>query len=75
MSGVKEYLENLESLLNKITFKLSSKLQVENRGEAALYINGNIVFTDNSKLHFKEYFIAIPFLEKLAYSYHCQDKN
>lgn len=62
MQGVREYLESLESLLDKIPFKLSSNIQVENRGDAALYLNGIIVFADNSELYFKEYFIAIPFL-------------
>lgn len=37
--------------------------------------SGEIVFVDGSELHFKEYFIAIPVLKRLAYSYHYQDKG
>ena len=30
---------------------------------------------DKSELHFKEYFIAIPVLKRLAYSYHYQNHD
>lgn len=75
MSVITEYVKNIENYLNEIPFRLSTKIEVENRGDVALYLKGEIVFIDGSELHIKEYFIAIPTLSKLAYSYHYQDKN
>lgn len=75
MSVITEYVKNIENYLNEIPFRLSTKIEVENRGDVALYLKGEIVFIDGSELHIKEYFIAVPTLSKLAYSYHYQDKN
>ncbi|UJS17876.1 MAG: DUF6516 family protein [Candidatus Jettenia sp.] len=72
MSVIKEYLAQLDKSLNDVPFKLLTNIQSENRGDVALYIKGEIVFADKSELHFKEYFIAIPVLKRLAYSYHYQ---
>lgn len=75
MSAITEYLDDIERLLDNIPFRLSTKIHVENRGDIALYIRGEVEFVNGSKLHFKEYFIAIPVLKKLAYSYHYQNKE
>lgn len=72
MSVIKEYLDQLDKSLNAVPFKLLTNVQSENRGDAALYVKGEIIFADKSELHFKEYFIAIPALKRLAYSYHYQ---
>ena len=72
MSVIKEYLAQLDKFLNDVPFKLLTNIQSENRGDAALYVRGEIIFADKSELHFKEYFIAIPVLKRLAYSYHYQ---
>ena len=73
MSVIKEYLAELNKFINEVPFQLLTNIQSENRGDAALYVKGEIVFIDGSALHFKEYFIAIPVLKRLAYSYHYQD--
>jgi hypothetical protein len=39
MPAIKDYLEVLKDLLDNIPFKLSEKIQVENRGDVVLYIN------------------------------------
>lgn len=75
MSVVKEYLTGLNCLLDEIPFTLCTNIHPENRGDVALYIKGEIIFIDRSEFHFKEYFIAIPSLKKLAYSYHYQNQN
>ena len=75
MSIITDYLKDLESYLNEIPYRLATKVHVENRGDVALLLKGEIVFVDESELHIKEYFISIPVLQKLAYSYHYQDKN
>ncbi len=72
MSIIREYLAQLDKFINDVPFKLLTNIQSENRGDAALYVRGEIIFADKSELHFKEYFIAIPALKKLAYSYHYQ---
>ena len=75
MSVIKEYLAQLDKFLNDAPFKLLTNIQSENRGDAALYVRGEIIFADKSELHFKEYFIAIPVLKRLAYSYHYQTQD
>ena len=75
MSAIREFLEALETLLDDIPCKLSTKIQSESRGDIALYLKGTVVFTDHSELHFKEYLIAVPDFKKLAYSYHYQSKD
>lgn len=74
MPLITEYVSELKRLIDSIPFKLSTKVNIDNRGEVALYLKGEIIFSDQSELHFKEYFIAIPVLRKLAYSYHYQDR-
>jgi len=75
MPVITEYLEDIESFLNNIPFRLSTKIHVENRGDIALYLRGEISFIDGSGFYFKEYFIALPVFKKLAYSYHYQHKD
>ena len=75
MPLITEYVNEVKRLIDYIPFKLSTKVNIDNRGEVALYLKGEIVFSDQNELHFKEYFIVIPVLRKLAYSYHYQDKN
>ncbi|OHB68335.1 MAG: hypothetical protein A2W17_12315 [Planctomycetes bacterium RBG_16_41_13] len=75
MSLITEYVDEVKRLIDTIPFKLSTKVHIDNRGEVALYLRGEIIFSDRNELHFKEYFIAIPVLKKLAYSYHYQDRN
>ena len=75
MSIITEYLSEVKKLIDDTPLKLSTKIYEENRGEVALYLKGEIVFPDLSELHFKEYFIAVPFLNKLAYSYHYHNRN
>ncbi|HHT9136274.1 MAG TPA: toxin-antitoxin system TumE family protein [Candidatus Wunengus sp. YC60] len=75
MSLITEYVDEVKRLIDSIPFKLSTKIHVDNRGEVALYLKGEIIFSDRSELHYKEYFIAIPVLRKVAYSYHYQDRD
>lgn len=75
MSAIKDYLHELEMLIHEVPCKLLANLQVENRGDVALYLRGKIIFTNESELQFKEYFITIPIMKKLAYSYHYQNRD
>lgn len=40
MSSIREFLEDLEKLLDDIPCKLSTKIQSESRGDIALYLKG-----------------------------------
>jgi UDP-N-acetylmuramoyl-tripeptide--D-alanyl-D-alanine ligase len=58
MSGIDEYLQRIQHLINELPFKLSATINIENRSNVVLYIKGKITFTDDSELHFKEYLIT-----------------
>lgn len=75
MSVISDYILKLKNTIEKLPGVLSDKVIIDNRGDVVLFLKGEIVFTDQSELHFKEYFTAVPELEKLAYSYHYQDKE
>lgn len=75
MSVIEGYVKDIEELINQLPYRLSTKIHTENRGDVALYLKGEIVFNNGSELHFREYFISIPKLSKLAYSYHYQNSE
>ena len=75
MSEINTYLSDLNKLIEDLPFKTFWELKVDNRGDIVLYIKGKIIFSDASELHFKEYCMAVPVLQKIAYSYHYQDQN
>ena len=75
MSTINDYLHELEMLIHDAPCKLFADLQVENRGDVASYLRGKIIFTNESELQFKEYFVTIPIMKKMAYSYHYQNRD
>ena len=75
MSTINDYLHELQMLIHDAPCKLFADLQVENRGDVALYLRGKIIFTNESELQFKEYFVTIPIMGKMAYSYHYQNRD
>lgn len=75
MSAIEAYIKSVEELLTSLPSKLSSTLKLENRGDIALYIKAEIVFTDRSELHAREYFTTLPGFNKIAYSYHYQNNK
>ena len=75
MSIISKYINSIEKLIDELPFVLSKNIVVDNRSDIAFYIKGKIIFTNDNELHIKEYFIAIPELKKIAYSYHYQNKN
>lgn len=75
MSIITDYIKDLENYLNDIPFRLATKVNMDNRGDVVLYFKGEIVFIDESELHIKEYFTAIPILKKIAYSIPLPDQR
>lgn len=75
MSTIEDYIKDIEALLGLLPFKLSTRVEAENRGDIALYMRVEIVFIDESELHVREYLAALPEFTKIAYSYHYQSRE
>jgi len=77
MSAITRYLENIRQLLDQTPYILSKSLEYEDRGGVALLIKGKIIFDNLSELHFREIvsFTIADLPDKIAYSYHYQDKE
>ena len=77
MSAIARYLEDIRQLLDQTPYILSKSLEYEDRGGVALLIKGKIIFDNLSELHFREIVtFTIAYLpDKIAYSYHYQDKE
>jgi hypothetical protein len=73
MSVISDYISQVKKTIEKLPCVLSDELIIDNRGDVVLYLKGEIVFTNQSELHLKEYFISVPEFKKIAYSYHYQD--
>ncbi|UCH97227.1 MAG: hypothetical protein JSV88_10355 [Candidatus Aminicenantes bacterium] len=72
MSVISAYISQVKKTIDKLPGVLSDELIIDNRGDVVLYLKGKIVFTNQSELHLKEYFISVPEFKKIAYSYHYQ---
>jgi hypothetical protein len=72
MSIITDYISQVKSTIEKLPCVLSNELIIDNRGDVVLYLEGIIVFTNQSELHLKEYCISLPEFKKIAYSYHFQ---
>ena len=77
MSAITGYLEDIRQLLDQTPYILSKSFEYEDRGGVALLIKGKIVFDNLSELHFREIvsFTIADLPDKIAYSYHYQDKE
>jgi len=77
MSAITRYLENIRQLLDQTPYILSRSFEYEDRGGVALLIKGKIIFDNFSELHFREIssFSIADLPNKIAYSYHYQDKE
>jgi hypothetical protein len=77
MSAITRYLEDIRQLLDQIPYILSKSLEYEDRGGVALLIRGKIIFDNLSELYFREIlsFTIADLPDKIAYSYHYQDKE
>ena len=77
MSAITRYLEDIRQLLDQTPYILSKTLKYEDRGGVALLVKGKIIFDNLSELHFREIvsFTIADLADKIAYSYHYQDKE
>ncbi|MBN2091333.1 hypothetical protein JW964_17105 [candidate division KSB1 bacterium] len=76
MSTITKYVDEIRQLLDQTPYILSKSFEYEDRGGVALLLKGKIIFEDLSELHFREIvsFTTINLFDKIAYSYHFQDK-
>lgn len=73
---IKDYLDEILSLIAENPFTLSQSLSFEERPPDSAFISGLITFTDASKLHFKEFVVFKPVgFKVLKYGYNYLDKN
>ena len=73
-----EYLQDFAKVIDeysKTGFIITSELKIDARAEKIGLIKVIIIFADDSKLFVTEYVDLRYKLEKLTYSFHCQDKN
>ena len=73
-----EYLSDVTKAIDEYSrtgLILSSELKTDARTEKIGLIKGSFVFINESKLFFTEYLDLRYKIEKLAYSFHYQDKN
>ena len=73
-----EYLSDVTKAIDEYSrtgLILSSELKTDVRTEKIGLIKGSFVFINESKLFFTEYLDLRYKIEKLAYSFHYQDKN
>lgn len=76
LNPIAAYFENLTVLLKSHPSVVSYQLQPQPRTMSDGYVRGEIVFTDNSRLHFRELVSVKPFLERISYVYqYMSEKN
>jgi hypothetical protein len=70
-----EYLNNIKELLDNTAFVVNQSLTIDKRAQQQAHIFGFLIFINESELHFREFIDASESnIDKLAYSYHLQDK-
>lgn len=70
LSQIKNVLDNTAPLL------INDSLTIDKRPQQQAHIFGVLIFMDESQLHFREFIDGSEgWIEKVAYSYHLQDKS
>lgn len=69
-SGIDAYFQDLQRVLGDSLIIQSQTVLTEKRTHTEGYVRGDIVFTDNSRLHFRELVTTEPTPRRLSYTYH-----
>ena len=71
-----DYLNEIQSELDKFTpLLVNHSLTIDKRPQQQAHVFGVLIFMDESQLHFREFIDASEgYIDKVAYSYHLQDK-
>lgn len=70
-----EYFQRIESQIADCIYIVETSLVKDKRSLHIGIIEGELFFTDESKLHFVEFVDAKEIIEVYRYSYHYQDRN
>ena len=72
-----DYLSDIQNGLNEIApLLVNHSLTIDKRPQGQAHIFGMLIFADESVLHFREFIDASEgWIDKVAYSYHFQDKS
>lgn len=68
--GVDAYFQNLQRVLGAALVIQSQAVFTEKRTRTEGYVRGDIVFTDDTRLHFRELVTTEPTVQRLSYTYH-----
>ncbi len=72
---ISEYFQKIESQIADCIYIIETSLVKDKRSLHIGIIEGELFFTDESKLHFIEFVNAKETIEVYKYSYHYQDRN
>jgi hypothetical protein len=67
---LREYVRGIQDLLDSSPRVITYSLSFDERSTRAAFLQGRIVFTDWSTLHFKEFLIADREVRRVKYGYH-----
>jgi hypothetical protein len=72
---IEQYFQSLLDLIASLPFIQTPDLSLEKRGELVGFIRGELEFSDESSLHFRELIDLRTPLKKLMYAYHYQGSD
>lgn len=77
--AINAYLASLKAIVDRYAamhFVVSAQIALETRPGDQGYVSGAIIFSDGSRLHWREYLDATnQQIDKLMYTYHYQDAS
>ena len=72
---IREYFQKIESQIADCIYVIETSLVKDKRSLHIGIIEGDLSFTDESRLHFIEFISVKETIEVYKYSYHYQDRN
>lgn len=72
---ISEYFQKIESQIADCIYVIETSLVKDKRSLHIGIIEGDLSFTDESRLHFIEFISVKETIEVYKYSYHYQDRN
>lgn len=68
--GIDAYFQDLQRILGDSLVIQSQSVYTERRTRTEGYVRGDVVFTDDSRLHFRELVTTEPTVQRISYTYH-----
>ena len=70
--GIDAYFQFIFGVLANSAIIKSQDVQTERRTPAEGYLRGNVLFKDDTRLHFRELVTTDPKIQRVSYTYHYQ---